>query len=491
MIEEISGFGPRPRRARGLSNDQKIFDSTVRLIVEKGVDGFGAREVAALTGLTHGAIYGRYAGVNELFADLWERRLVQEVRHLASLAAGIGANPQMTGMSALLGDLLTATDERQAVIELCAAAMRIDELADFLPNDIETVLVDTALRDPDGTSRNPLGLSLFILAMGTLAHRQFDSILQDNVGQIARWIADGAAKVQSPGFNRDTLLDPDEVVVPRAMQKIEFTGEPDIRRRRLSEATARVVARSGVRGATLRRICRASELSHTAIYQEYGSLDALLIDFAQMAHGLTQPPDQLLRLNLSAEKLAYRIVRWLKPEVYAYRRLLVEFMLGANHHPVLREIATSSDAYNYGAAATMIGPESLAEHQRTRLLMYVVRNLVHGTALVADLVDNLSKFAAQRPFTEIILGARMSILTDKVSWALTEEDESESQDLITPRETQILKSLGQGLSYRDTAVALGISLATVQSHIRNLYRKLAVHSQVQAINKARELGLIA
>jgi DNA-binding NarL/FixJ family response regulator len=63
-------------------------------------------------------------------------------------------------------------------------------------------------------------------------------------------------------------------------------------------------------------------------------------------------------------------------------------------------------------------------------------------------------------------------------------------NLITPRERQILTSLDQGLSYRDTAARLGISLATVQSHIRNLYRKLSVHSQVQAINKARELGLI-
>ncbi len=68
--------------------------------------------------------------------------------------------------------------------------------------------------------------------------------------------------------------------------------------------------------------------------------------------------------------------------------------------------------------------------------------------------------------------------------------DDDTLNLITPREKQILTSLGQGLSYRDTAASLGISLATVQSHIRNLYRKLAVHSQVQAINKARELGLI-
>jgi AcrR family transcriptional regulator len=490
MNADSDQFPPRPRRARGLSNDQKIFDSAVALIVEKGVDGFGAREVAALTGLTHGAIYGRYTGVNELFADLWERRLSRALSEIAKIAAEIGAAPQAPVVPHLLSELLAASDRRQAVVELCAAAMRIDELADFLPNDIEAVLLETGLREHDGSSRNPLGLSLFILAMGTLAHRRFDSILQDNVHEIAAWIVGGATALASQGISMEPLVNPDEIDVPRAMQKIEFTGEPDARRRRLSEATARVVARSGIQGATLRRICRASELSHTAIYQEYGSLDALLIDFAKMAHALTQSPEQLLRLNLSVEKMAYRIVRWLKPEVYAYRRLLVEFMLGANHHPALREIATNSDAFNYGKAAALIGPESLAEHRRTRLLMYVVRNLLHGTALMADLIDELSTFAAQRPFTGIILGARATILTDKVSWAGQDDTESDEQDLITPRESQILRSLGQGLSYRDTAVSLGISLATVQSHIRNLYRKLAVHSQVQAINKARELGLI-
>ncbi len=491
MNAESGQFPLRPRRARGLSNDQKIFDSAVALIVDKGVDGFGAREVAALTGLTHGAVYGRYTGVSELLADLWERRLSGELREIARIAAEIGLAPQTARVPNLLRELLAATDQGQAVVELCAAAMRIHELADFLPNDIEAVLLETGLRDDDGSSRNPLGLSLFILAMGTLAHRRFDSILQDNVDQLAAWISVGAAVLKSSGEPADPLVNPDEIDVPRAMQKIEFSDEPDARRRRLSEATARVVARSGVQGATLRRICRASEMSHTAIYQEYGSLEALLIDFAQMAHGLTQSPEQLLRLNLSVERMAYRIVRWLKPEVYLYRRLLVEFMLGANHHLALREIATNSDAINYGKAAALIGPESLAEHRRTLLLMYVVRNLVHGTAIMADLIDELSSFAAQRPFTEIILGARASILTDKVTWEDTDDTASDSQDLITPRETQILRSLGQGLSYRDTALSLGISLATVQSHIRNLYRKLAVHSQVQAINKARELGLIA
>jgi DNA-binding CsgD family transcriptional regulator len=37
---------------------------------------------------------------------------------------------------------------------------------------------------------------------------------------------------------------------------------------------------------------------------------------------------------------------------------------------------------------------------------------------------------------------------------------------------------------------MGIGVSTVQSNIRNLYRKLEVRSQVQAVTKARDAGLI-
>jgi hypothetical protein len=110
------------------------------------------------------------------------------------------------------------------------------------------------------------------------------------------------------------------------------------------------------------------------------------------------------------------MVRWLKPEVYAYRRLLVEFMLGANHHQALREIATRSDAFNYRAAADLISDQSQPEHQRTFLLMHVGRNIVHGMALIADLIEGLSRPVAQGLFAELVLGARAGVLTDRISW---------------------------------------------------------------------------
>lgn len=62
--------------------------------------------------------------------------------------------------------------------------------------------------------------------------------------------------------------------------------------------------------------------------------------------------------------------------------------------------------------------------------------------------------------------------------------------LLTERETDTLRCIGRGLSYEQAAADLGVSLSTIQSHVRTLYRKLDVHSQTQAAMKARDRGLI-
>lgn len=61
---------------------------------------------------------------------------------------------------------------------------------------------------------------------------------------------------------------------------------------------------------------------------------------------------------------------------------------------------------------------------------------------------------------------------------------------LTPKETETLQCIAQGLSYNESAQRMGVSLSTVQSHIRSLYRKLEVRSQVQAVEKARGQGLL-
>ncbi len=69
--------------------------------------------------------------------------------------------------------------------------------------------------------------------------------------------------------------------------------------------------------------------------------------------------------------------------------------------------------------------------------------------------------------------------------------QSDSQrESLTAREKEVLRLMADGVSSRDIAGKLGISYATVRTHIRSLGAKLGVHSKVQAIVKARELALL-
>ena len=62
--------------------------------------------------------------------------------------------------------------------------------------------------------------------------------------------------------------------------------------------------------------------------------------------------------------------------------------------------------------------------------------------------------------------------------------------VLSERETEVLRLVAQGYVNKEIAARLAISPATVGSHIKNLYRKLAVHSRVQVVRAAQERGLL-
>lgn len=55
---------------------------------------------------------------------------------------------------------------------------------------------------------------------------------------------------------------------------------------------------------------------------------------------------------------------------------------------------------------------------------------------------------------------------------------------LTQRETEVLSCLVDGMSYKMIADKLFISEETVRRHIKNIYRKLEVHSKSEAVAKA-------
>jgi DNA-binding NarL/FixJ family response regulator len=61
---------------------------------------------------------------------------------------------------------------------------------------------------------------------------------------------------------------------------------------------------------------------------------------------------------------------------------------------------------------------------------------------------------------------------------------------LSRRERDVLDCLADGLTYAETAERLDVARSTVESHVRNLYRKLDATSKVTALRRARLLGLL-
>jgi len=62
--------------------------------------------------------------------------------------------------------------------------------------------------------------------------------------------------------------------------------------------------------------------------------------------------------------------------------------------------------------------------------------------------------------------------------------------LLSTRELQVLNLCAKGLSFGDVAAILELSLHTVQTYVKRIYRKLAVGSRAEAVFEAQQMGLI-
>lgn len=67
----------------------------------------------------------------------------------------------------------------------------------------------------------------------------------------------------------------------------------------------------------------------------------------------------------------------------------------------------------------------------------------------------------------------------------------EQPDALTPRETEVLRLLAEGLANKEIARALGIGEKTVKTHVSNILSKLGVLSRTQAALQAVRMGLVA
>ena len=110
--------------------------------------------------------------------------------------------------------------------------------------------------------------------------------------------------------------------------------------------------------------------------------------------------------------------------------------------------------------------------------------------------DYLSKTIGRTALFEAVANAARGTIPSregalrKVSAAIANSDLPAGADVpLTPRETQVLRSLAMGLSNREIAATFGISVETVKEHVQNLLRKTALADRTQAAVWAIRRGL--
>ncbi len=86
-------------------------------------------------------------------------------------------------------------------------------------------------------------------------------------------------------------------------------------------------------------------------------------------------------------------------------------------------------------------------------------------------------------------GASMSpSIAMKVMRFFSQKEKSDYH--LTPKETEALKHLSEGLSYKMIADQMGISYFTVNNHVKKIYEKLQVHSLGEAVALAYRKRLL-
>ncbi len=94
-----------------------------------------------------------------------------------------------------------------------------------------------------------------------------------------------------------------------------------------------------------------------------------------------------------------------------------------------------------------------------------------------------------RPEAETSLQLAVDAIARGQTW-LPPRTERRADGRLTPRELEVLAGLDRGLRFRQLADTLGVSVTTVKTHARSLFRKLGASSRAEATYEARRRGLL-
>ena len=131
---------------------------------------------------------------------------------------------------------------------------------------------------------------------------------------------------------------------------------------------------------------------------------------------------------------------------------------------------------------------SLDKSEHARAVEAGAAGVLHKSADVDEILDAARRLAAG----ETLLSPQELVEFLRIAGQSREQEREArmSLDQITPREREVLQTLAEGLSNKEIAARLHMSVDTERTHMMNILNKLGVHSRLQALLFAARHGLV-
>jgi DNA-binding NarL/FixJ family response regulator len=138
--------------------------------------------------------------------------------------------------------------------------------------------------------------------------------------------------------------------------------------------------------------------------------------------------------------------------------------------------------------AALVLTASLERMEHARAVEAGAAGILHKSADVDEILDATRRLGEG----ETLLSEDELIALLRLAGQNREEavEARASIEQITPREKEVLKKLAEGLSNKEIAARLHMSVDTERTHMMNILNKLGVHSRLQALVFAARHGLV-
>ncbi|GCE26822.1 LuxR family transcriptional regulator [Dictyobacter alpinus] len=129
---------------------------------------------------------------------------------------------------------------------------------------------------------------------------------------------------------------------------------------------------------------------------------------------------------------------------------------------------------------------------------YVRSFIDEGQIMAALLTELYSRYQrhATTDTASISLGYLYTLLsafgteTQPPRWLIAQDNDDDLIDKLSEREYMVLGLIAEGLSNQEIAQKLVVTVSTIKTHLNNIYAKLHVHTRLQAVTRAYDIGVL-